>query len=194
MNQCRKHLALRLRRCRFRTVRGEEVEATIGKLRRGSLNGEAVNLSELLTSVSNDVVSGSALSRKYEDEDGKSKSDEKASKSDQKRGRKQIEDRHERRESNGLLKMCDQRSFKDSSSCSPPRSSTNRIKDSRHFRGRDFEYLPFGFGGRGCPGIAFAEAFIHYLVANLLYWFDWKLGDGENAENLDMDEAYGLTV
>ncbi|GMJ00077.1 cytochrome P450, family 71, subfamily A, polypeptide 25 [Hibiscus trionum] len=65
---------------------------------------------------------------------------------------------------------------------------------SADFKGQDFEYLPFGFGRRGCPGMAFGVAFILYMVANLLCWFDWEMADGENAENLDMDEVYGLTV
>ncbi|GMJ00076.1 cytochrome P450, family 71, subfamily A, polypeptide 25 [Hibiscus trionum] len=65
---------------------------------------------------------------------------------------------------------------------------------SADFKGQDFEYLPFGFGRRGCPGMAFAVAFILYTVANLLCWFDWEFTDGENAENLDMDEVYGLTA
>ncbi|KAE8684024.1 hypothetical protein F3Y22_tig00111160pilonHSYRG00030 [Hibiscus syriacus] len=67
-------------------------------------------------------------------------------------------------------------------------------KSSADFKGQDFEYFPIGFGRRGCSGLAFAVAFILYLVANLLYWFDWELSDGENAENLDMGEVYGLTV
>lgn len=65
---------------------------------------------------------------------------------------------------------------------------------SADFKSQDFEYIPFGFGRRACPGMAFAVATIVPLVANLLYWFDWKLPDGENAENLDMNEGYGLTV
>ena len=40
----------------------------------------------------------------------------------------------------------------------------------------------------------FAVASIEYVIANLLYWFDWKLPAGEIAENLDMTELYGLTV
>ncbi|XVF11661.1 hypothetical protein REPUB_Repub08aG0046300 [Reevesia pubescens] len=62
------------------------------------------------------------------------------------------------------------------------------------FKGQDFHYIPFGIGRRGCPGMPFAVATIEYLVANLLYWFDWKLPAGEIAEHLDMSEQYGLTV
>ncbi|XP_022738025.1 cytochrome P450 71A1-like [Durio zibethinus] len=62
------------------------------------------------------------------------------------------------------------------------------------FKGQDFQFLPFGCGRRICPGMQFAVASIENVVANLLYWFDWKLPAGENAENLDMSEVYGLTV
>ncbi|MBA0881630.1 hypothetical protein Goshw_002858 [Gossypium schwendimanii] len=62
------------------------------------------------------------------------------------------------------------------------------------FKGQDFQLIPFGFGRRRCPGIPFAVAAIEYVMANLLYWFDWKLPAGEIAENLDMTELFGLTV
>ncbi|TYH51130.1 hypothetical protein ES332_D10G253200v1 [Gossypium tomentosum] len=62
------------------------------------------------------------------------------------------------------------------------------------FKGQDFQLIPFGFGRRRCPGIPFAVAAIEHVMANLLYWFDWKLPDGEIAENLDMTELFGLTV
>ncbi|KAL5549274.1 hypothetical protein UlMin_004505 [Ulmus minor] len=57
------------------------------------------------------------------------------------------------------------------------------------------EYIPFGFGRRQCPGIAFGMVSIEYLVANILYWFDWKLpGEDTIPEDLDVTEVYGLTV
>ncbi|XVF43377.1 hypothetical protein PTKIN_Ptkin02bG0035500 [Pterospermum kingtungense] len=59
------------------------------------------------------------------------------------------------------------------------------------FKGQDFHFIPFGCGRRICPGIQFGVASIEYLMANLLYWFDWKLPAGEN---LDMSENHGLTV
>ncbi|KAK8333856.1 hypothetical protein V6Z11_A10G234200 [Gossypium hirsutum] len=62
------------------------------------------------------------------------------------------------------------------------------------FKGQDFQLNPFGFGRRRCPGIAFGVASIEFVMANLLYWFDWKLPAGETAENMDMAELYGLTV
>ncbi|KAK9019571.1 hypothetical protein V6N11_054089 [Hibiscus sabdariffa] len=67
-------------------------------------------------------------------------------------------------------------------------------KSSIDFRGEHFHFIPFGFGRRSCPGIPFGVASVEYLMANLLYWFDWKLAAGEIAENLDMTEVYGFSV
>lgn len=63
------------------------------------------------------------------------------------------------------------------------------------FKGQDFQFIPFGSGRRGCPGMTFGVASIEYVVAKLLYWFDWKLaGDGGLGKDLDMSEVYGLTA
>ncbi|PPR98885.1 hypothetical protein GOBAR_AA21782 [Gossypium barbadense] len=70
-----------------------------------------------------------------------------------------------------------------------------RFENSRvDFKGQDFQFIPFGCGRRDCPGMPFAIASLEYLVANLLFRFDWKLGDGETSETLDLIENYGLTV
>ncbi|PPR92664.1 hypothetical protein GOBAR_AA28006 [Gossypium barbadense] len=62
------------------------------------------------------------------------------------------------------------------------------------FKGQDFQLNPFDFGKRRCPRIAFGVASIEFVMANLLYWFDWKLPAGETTENMDIAELYGLTV
>ncbi|KAK8986972.1 hypothetical protein V6N11_055289 [Hibiscus sabdariffa] len=59
------------------------------------------------------------------------------------------------------------------------------------FQGQDFHYIPFGFGRRACPGLPFGIASAEYAVANLLYWFDWKLPAGED---LDKNDVYGITL
>ncbi|XP_040964597.1 cytochrome P450 71A1 [Gossypium hirsutum] len=70
-----------------------------------------------------------------------------------------------------------------------------RFEDSSNtdFQGQDFHFIPFGFRRRACPGMQFGVVTTEYVVANLLYWFDWKLPAGEIPENLDMAELYGLT-
>ncbi|KAH7867485.1 hypothetical protein Vadar_034114 [Vaccinium darrowii] len=62
------------------------------------------------------------------------------------------------------------------------------------FRGQDFQFIPFGAGRRGCPGISFGVMELEHVLANILYWFDWKLPVGEELEDLDMSEAFGLVV
>jgi cytochrome P450 len=58
------------------------------------------------------------------------------------------------------------------------------------FKGQDFEFIPFGGGRRGCPGMIFGVALVEFVVANLLCWFDWKL----EGEDLDMTEISALTA
>ncbi|XVE54588.1 hypothetical protein DITRI_Ditri03aG0093600 [Diplodiscus trichospermus] len=62
------------------------------------------------------------------------------------------------------------------------------------FRGQNFEFIPFGVGRRGCPGISFGVAVLEFLIANLLCWFDWKLLDDNNCRSLDMTEAFGIAA
>ncbi|XP_057487215.1 cytochrome P450 736A117-like [Actinidia eriantha] len=59
------------------------------------------------------------------------------------------------------------------------------------FRGHDFEFLPFGAGRRGCPGIQFGTSVDELALANLMGNFNFSLPVGEE---LDMSEAAGLAV
>ncbi|KAK4264410.1 hypothetical protein QN277_025589 [Acacia crassicarpa] len=68
----------------------------------------------------------------------------------------------------------------------PERFENNQVD----FKGQNFEFIPFGFGRRGCPGISFGLASLEYVLANLLYWFDWKLP----AQGIGMSDSYGLSV
>lgn len=59
------------------------------------------------------------------------------------------------------------------------------------FKGRDFEYLPFGGGRRICPGLPLANRMIVLMLASLLHSFEWELPKGVNHEML---EQYGITL
>lgn len=66
-----------------------------------------------------------------------------------------------------------------------------RFEDSPiDYKGQDFEFIPFGGGRRGCPGMTFGVASVENVVANLLCWFDWKL----KGEDMDMTEINALTA
>ncbi|KAF3438795.1 hypothetical protein FNV43_RR21560 [Rhamnella rubrinervis] len=74
----------------------------------------------------------------------------------------------------------------------PERFQNNSVD----YRSQDLQFVPFGLGRRGCPGMSFALASTEFVIANVLYWFDWKLPeDGVLGEkNMDMTEAFGLAV
>ncbi|KAF6137218.1 hypothetical protein GIB67_030982 [Kingdonia uniflora] len=57
------------------------------------------------------------------------------------------------------------------------------------FRGQDFDFLPFGAGRRGCPGISMGTAIMELALANLIYCFNWELPLGLKIEDLEMDET-----
>lgn len=62
------------------------------------------------------------------------------------------------------------------------------------YGGQQFEMLPFGAGRRKCPGINYAMPIVELVLANLLHGFDWKLPSGMKSEELDMEEAMGITM
>ncbi|XP_008779328.4 cytochrome P450 71A1-like [Phoenix dactylifera] len=68
------------------------------------------------------------------------------------------------------------------------------LNSSVDFKGQDFQFIPFGAGRRGCPGIGFAISTIELALANLLHHFDWELPNGMIEESLDMTESAGLTA
>ncbi|CAA2987791.1 cytochrome P450 71A6-like [Olea europaea subsp. europaea] len=62
------------------------------------------------------------------------------------------------------------------------------------FKGLNFEYIPFGSGRRGCPGISFAMAVDELALAKLMLNFNFTLPIGVTERDLDMSELSGITV
>ncbi|KAL6858796.1 hypothetical protein ACP4OV_017798 [Aristida adscensionis] len=58
------------------------------------------------------------------------------------------------------------------------------------FRGKDFEFMPFGSGRRVCPGIPMAERVVPLILASMLHAFEWRLPDGVSPEQLDLSERF----
>ncbi|KAJ0795651.1 putative cytochrome P450 [Helianthus annuus] len=46
------------------------------------------------------------------------------------------------------------------------------------YKGADFEWIPFGSGRRGCPGLLMGTTAVELALSNLVYSFDWELPEG----------------
>ncbi|KAI4343948.1 hypothetical protein L6164_011235 [Bauhinia variegata] len=61
-------------------------------------------------------------------------------------------------------------------------------------KGNDFEVIPFGAGRRICAGVNLGLRMVQLLTATMVHAFDFELENGLNPGELNMDEAYGLTL
>ncbi|KAJ1263651.1 hypothetical protein BS78_09G202100 [Paspalum vaginatum] len=59
---------------------------------------------------------------------------------------------------------------------------------------KDFRFIPFGAGRRGCPGVGFAMRLVELVLANMLYHFDWELPDDQVLESFEVAETSGFTI
>lgn len=68
----------------------------------------------------------------------------------------------------------------------PERFISNQVD----LKGQHSQFIPFGAGRRGCPGMSFAVVEAEHVLACLLYWFDWRLPPGETVEDFDMTDVF----
>ncbi|CAM6065967.1 unnamed protein product [Sphagnum tenellum] len=61
-------------------------------------------------------------------------------------------------------------------------------------KGKHFELLPFGSGRRMCPAMSLGLLIVQVQLAKLLHSFTWKLPKGENPQDMDMGEVFGITT
>ncbi|KOM27577.1 hypothetical protein LR48_Vigan442s001300 [Vigna angularis] len=61
-------------------------------------------------------------------------------------------------------------------------------------KGRNFELTPFGGGRRICPGMLLATRMLFLMLGSLINSFRWKLEDGFEPEDMNMDEKFGITL
>ncbi|CAI9114754.1 OLC1v1015547C1 [Oldenlandia corymbosa var. corymbosa] len=68
------------------------------------------------------------------------------------------------------------------------------LNTSIDLKGKNFELLPFGYGRRSCPGMAFTLATVEVALANLILKFNFALPYGTKVEDLDMSEVPSSVV
>ncbi|XP_078165720.1 flavonoid 3'-monooxygenase CYP75B137-like [Carex rostrata] len=64
-------------------------------------------------------------------------------------------------------------------------------KFKRDFKGKEFDYMPFGSGRRICAGVVMAERMACHLLATMVHSFDWKLPEGKE---VDLSEKFGIVI
>ncbi|KAG2626392.1 cytochrome P450 71A1-like [Panicum virgatum] len=67
------------------------------------------------------------------------------------------------------------------------------VRNAIDYNGKDFRFIPFSSGRRGCPGIAFATRLAELALANLMCHFDWELPEGQDVESFEVVESSGLS-
>ncbi|XP_066363381.1 cytochrome P450 71A1-like isoform X2 [Miscanthus floridulus] len=83
----------------------------------------------------------------------------------------------------------DEESWEDADAFRPERF----VHTNFDYSGKDFRFIPFGAGRRGCPGIGFGTRLAELALANLLYHFDWELPDDQDLESFEVVESSGLS-
>ncbi|KAA8521984.1 hypothetical protein F0562_012702 [Nyssa sinensis] len=68
------------------------------------------------------------------------------------------------------------------------------LNSTLDFKGNDFEFLPFGAGRRICPGLPMGAKQVSLALASLIHHFDWSLPHGNDPNELDMNEKFGVTL
>ncbi|KAJ3683740.1 hypothetical protein LUZ60_013967 [Juncus effusus] len=68
------------------------------------------------------------------------------------------------------------------------------IESPVDYKGKDFQFIPFGAGRRMCPGIQFSMATAQLALANLVHQFDWEFPSGVTADEFDMSDSAGVTA
>ncbi|KAL7601061.1 flavonoid 3'-monooxygenase [Lactuca sativa] len=76
----------------------------------------------------------------------------------------------------------------------PARFLPGGEKPNADVKGNDFEVIPFGAGRRICAGMSLGLRMVQLLTATLVQAFDWELANGLDPRDLNMEEAYGLTL
>ena len=72
----------------------------------------------------------------------------------------------------------------------PERFTINNLD----FRGYNLQFIPFGSGRRGCPGIYLGLNIVKLVVAQLAHCFSWELAGNMTPDDLDMTEQFGLSM
>ncbi|KAH7528386.1 hypothetical protein FEM48_Zijuj05G0066900 [Ziziphus jujuba var. spinosa] len=191
----------------FQFVRQEEVAEMVEKIRYRCEDGGEVDLSEMLTTISNSIASRCALGRKFEGEDGDESFGALSKKALELTGAFNF------RDSIPFLKFMDgltgfdaklkktAKAFHDLlDQVIDEHQKSYNYDQQQSDNKKDFVDILLHLQKGGELGINLtrenlvAILLTEYVLANLLYWFDWKLPNGATVEDFDMSDVFGLVI
>ncbi|CAM8924757.1 unnamed protein product [Rhodiola kirilowii] len=74
----------------------------------------------------------------------------------------------------------------------------NEFKPERFLLDSDqvygFNWMPFGGGRRGCPGVSFGTVLVEHVLACLLLNFNWSLPEGATSADINIDEFVTMVL
>uniref|UniRef100_A0A7N0SYN8 Cytochrome P450 n=1 Tax=Kalanchoe fedtschenkoi TaxID=63787 RepID=A0A7N0SYN8_KALFE len=62
------------------------------------------------------------------------------------------------------------------------------------YRGKNFEFIPFGAGRRMCAGVPLAHRILNLVLGSLVHSFDWELESLVRPEAMDARGTLGITM
>ncbi|XP_061345025.1 cytochrome P450 CYP736A12-like [Gastrolobium bilobum] len=68
------------------------------------------------------------------------------------------------------------------------------MKKKVEHQGQNFQFVPFGSGRRGCPGMQLGLITVKLVMAQLVHCFNWELPCNVTPDNLNMQEKFGLAI
>ncbi|KAL2342496.1 hypothetical protein Fmac_003781 [Flemingia macrophylla] len=186
----------------FEPLRKKELQQAVNFLQKAAMDGEVVDLSERIHDVVEDFVYKMVLGRNKDAEHP--------------RVMKNLQDeldnvvgRNKLVEENDLAKLSyldikntsviinlwaigrDAKTWSDNAEVFYPERFINSNLD---YRGNGLQFMPFGFGRRGCPGMLLGVTTVKLLVAQLVHCFNWELPQNIAPIDLDMTEKSGFST
>ncbi|XP_031499024.1 geraniol 8-hydroxylase-like isoform X1 [Nymphaea colorata] len=68
------------------------------------------------------------------------------------------------------------------------------ISSNIDFKGKNFQFIPFGAGRRMCVGMALGQRMVHLILASLLHAFSWELPPGIEPEQVNVEAKFGIAL
>ncbi|KAA8521982.1 hypothetical protein F0562_012704 [Nyssa sinensis] len=68
------------------------------------------------------------------------------------------------------------------------------LNSTLDLKGNDFQFIPFSARRQICPSLSMAAKQVSLVLSSLIHHFEWSLAHGNDPNELDMNEKFGVTL